>query len=278
MRNSIGHLVASIGRAAPFERGRWRFGSLAYMLIAPNAPDCRRIITTRYGFTMALDLRQFVDRSIYCTGDWEPHETQVIRRILKSGDTFADLGANIGYFTLLAAGIVGPTGHVHAFEANAKTHTLLLENIALNSATNVTAHLLAVGEVPGKAVIHHQEEGNAGGDVAVAAKPGDTSATVPMARLDTVLADRSISLIKLDIEGGEAKALRGAEKLLEGSAAPDLLFELSPHFLSKNGDDAEAMLEWLRSKGYSLTEIYTHVGDASKGSLKQSYYHAFKRR
>ncbi|KLI63900.1 FkbM family methyltransferase [Aurantiacibacter marinus] len=276
MRNNIGHLVASASRTAPFERGRWRLGSLAYKLVDPGAADYHQIVTTRHGFTMGLDLRQFIDRTIYCTGEWEPHETQVIQRILRPGATFADVGANIGYFTLLASHIVGPAGHVHAFEANAQTHALLSENMARNSATNVSAHLLAVSDEAGSAVIHHCEPGNAGRDMAMAAKPEDRGSTVRMERLDTVLANTSITLIKLDIEGGEAKALRGAEALLTGCSAPDLLFELTPQLLTENGDDATDLLEWLRGIGYILSEISVHGGKASADALEQSYYHASK--
>lgn len=277
MRNSIGHLIASASRAAPFERGRWRLGSLAYNLVDPGAADYRKVITTRYGFQMHLDLRQFIDRTIYCTGEWEPHETGVIQRILKPGDGFADIGANIGYFTLLAAGIVGPGGHVFAFEANSETHNLLLANIERNSLANVTAHLLAVGETSGQAMIHHGEPGNAGADAAMEAKAGEAGNTVPMDRLDAVLADKSLRLIKLDIEGGEAKALRGAEGLLRAASAPDLLFELTPDFLLKNGDNAGELLEWLRSLGYDLSEISVHGAKDTSGALEQSYYHAAKR-
>lgn len=277
MRNTIGHLVASASRAAPFERGRWRLGSLAYKMVDPGAADYHRVVKTRHGSTMGLDLRQFIDRTIYCTGEWEPHETQVIQRILRPGSSFADVGANIGYFTLLAAKIVGPTGHVHAFEANARTHALLSENIARNSANNVTAHLLAVSDEAGSAVIHHCEAGNAGRDMAMAAKPEDTGGTVRMERLDTILADTAITLIKLDIEGGEAKALRGGEAMLTRSAAPDLLFELTPQLLNENGDDAADLLEWLRGMGYVLSEISVHGAKASSDVLEQSYYHASKR-
>jgi len=278
MRNQIGHLLAAASRAAPFERGRWRLGSLAYRMVDSGAADYAKIITTRHGFDLALDLRQFIDRTIFCTGEWEPHETQVIARILKPGDSFADVGANIGYFALLAAKIVGPEGHVYAFEANPETYKLLQDNIARNGAANVTAHHLAIGEDAGHAVIHRHEAGNAGRDVAMVAQDGETGDQVRMERLDSVLGDASIKLIKLDIEGGEAKALRGAQAILEGEDAPQLLFELTPQFLVDNGDDAGELLEWLRGLGYLLTEIATHGDHGEGGEASQSYYHAVKRR
>lgn len=277
MRGQIGHLFAAACRSAPFERGRWRLGAAAYRHLNAAQIASSHVISTRHGFDMSVDLRQFVDRTIYCMGEWEPHESALIQKLLKPGDCFVDVGANIGYFSLLAAKLVGPEGKVFAFEANARTHALLLENLARNDARQVAPQWLAVGEQSGHAIIHHYEPGNAGGDVARLADGGDTKNRVRMERLDEVLAGTPIALIKLDIEGGEAKALRGASGLLDGDHAPDLLFELTPRLLEDSGDNAEDLLNWLRDRQYHLTKIASHAGGLTSGSQGQSYFHATKR-
>jgi FkbM family methyltransferase len=249
--------LAALCRAAPFERGRWRIGSLASRLIesAPLPPG-RRTVATRHGFAMSLALGEHVDRSIWCQGEWEPLQTRLIGDILRPGDRFVDVGANIGYFSLLAARCVGPQGSVTAIEANADTHALLKANLALNGCANVDTRLVAVGEAPGRARIVSPEAGNAGADRV--AFDADGAGTLEVERLDSLLGSAPVRLIKIDIEGAEAKAIRGAGALLEGSDAPDLVFEFTPEFLSATGDDPAALLGHLIRLGYRVSELTNH--------------------
>jgi len=278
MRNSLATFLAGVCRNAPIERGRWRIGSLASRLFeSGQLPRQRRTVATRHGFAMSLALDEFVDRAIYCQGEWEPLETQLFRQVLRPGDAVADIGANIGWFTLLAARLVGPRGRVHAFEANHRTFERLGENLALNPVGNVEPHLVAVGEAPGRARIAHREDGNSGADSAVmdAAGPG----SVPVVRLDKVLAGVPLRLIKLDIEGWEAKALRGAEGLLRAATGPDLVFEFTPEFLAAAGDDPRELPRWLEAMDYRLYEI-TKAGLEEPGedifTRRQTYLYCRK--
>lgn len=250
MRQAIGHALAASSRRAPFERGRWRIGSLAYRLI-DGGVGVQSAVQTRHGFSMNLDLAQFVDRTIYCTGEWEPLETALIAEILKPGDTFVDVGANIGYFTLLASQRIGAGGKVIAVEANPRTFKLLEANVRLNGCINVALNHVAAGEAAGFATMFEREAGNAGGDQVDFASDG----TITVERLDSLIGDAPVRLIKLDIEGAEAKALRGATGLLERSDAPDLVFEFTPKFLSGMGDDPRELIALLESFGYRLDTI-----------------------
>ena len=163
-RRVLGHALAATCRNAPFERGRWRIGNLAYRLIdGGRSADLQPAVQTRHGFAMNLDLAEFVDRTIFCTGEWEPRETALISELLKPGDTFVDVGANIGYFTLLASRLVGATGKVIGIEANPRTFKLLEANVALNHCANVDLRHVAAGEAPGFATMVEREPGNAGG-------------------------------------------------------------------------------------------------------------------
>jgi FkbM family methyltransferase len=272
-------MLAFTSRAAPFERGRWRIGSLAYGFLGAPCAQAREIVKTRHGFDMSLDLAQFVDRTIYCTGEWEPLETQLIKQVLCPGDTFVDVGANIGYFTLLASRLVGPTGRVCAIEANAATFALLQANLELNRCSNVDAHLLAAGESAGFATVVSSDAGNAGGDhaeFAAEAQAGSVAAN----RLDWLLADAVVDLIKLDIEGAEAKAIRGAAGLLRRKQAPDLIFEFTPRFLQRAGDDPAELLQFLKLAGYRLQLIEpAGLTDAADGigGQEQVYLYCSKR-
>jgi FkbM family methyltransferase len=278
MRQLLATTLAATCRAAPFERGRWRVGSLAARLFEAGVlPAGRRTVATRHGFSMSLDLRQLVDREIYCQGVWEPLETKLFARVLRPGDHVVDVGANIGWFSLLAARLVGPAGRVHSFEANRATFDLLQTNLALNACTNITAHCVAVGEENGLARIAPREAGNAGADGVELASSGVD--TVPLVRLDAVLGEARLRLIKLDIEGWEAKALRGAEGLLRRGDAPDLVFEFTPEFLSAAGDDPRELVAWLEGLGYLVRVVDKagmHAPDDALYTRRQSYLYCTK--
>ena len=268
--SKLGHAMAGISRNAPFEKGRWRIGSLAYRLIDGGASSgVQSAVQTRHGFAMNLDLAQFVDRTIFCTGEWEPLETALISEILRPGDVFVDVGANIGYFTLLASRRVGASGRVIAVEANPRTFKLLDANVRLNSCTNVDLHHVAAGESAGFATMFEREAGNAGGDQ-VDFATNDTPGAIPVERLDELLGAQPVRLIKLDIEGAEAKALSGATGLLERADAPDLVFEFTPKFLAGMGDDPRALIGLLETLGYRLQTI----GNAGRVPADERIYAA----
>lgn len=277
MANAIGHLAAWASRNYPFEKGQWRLGSLAYGLL-PEAAVGKQIRTTRtrYGFAMRLDLGQFVDRTIYCTGGWEPLETQVILAALRPGDTFVDVGANIGFFSLLAHQRVAPNGRVHAVEATPSTADLLDANIARNAASSIYVHRCAAGDREAAVTMVVHDAGNIGSNHL---SFGDAGPAVPLRRLDNLLASETIRLIKLDIEGAEAMALRGAGAILDGDTAPALLFEFSPDMLRGMGDDPAALLDHLEVRGYAIYEIHpdrlTPRSDAVLGRA-QTYLLALK--
>ena len=87
---------------------------------------------------MKLDLRDAVQRRMYFYGDYdERYEAQMIRRLLDQGETFWDIGANIGYFSLLAAAALQHTGRVIAFEPGRVAYARLMDNIALNPFRNI---------------------------------------------------------------------------------------------------------------------------------------------
>lgn len=281
MANAIGHLAAWASRKYPFEKGQWLLGALAYHLLPEAAVRSDiRTAQTRHGFAMRLDLGQFVDRTIYCTGGWEPLETRVIAAALKPGDRFVDVGANIGFFSLLALRLVGPAGRVDAIEATPSTADLLDANIALNGAGAIRVHRCAVGDREGTAHMVVHDAGNIGSNHLALDDAADAEgAPVALRRLDTLLGDAPVRLIKLDIEGAEAMALRGAGALLDGAEAPALLFEFSPSMLRGMGDDPAALLGDLAAWGYAIYEIHPDrltPPDAAIMTRVQTYLLALK--
>src|SRR5205814_351485 len=99
---------------------------------------------TRFGSVMKIDTRDAIQRFVYFFGVFEPTITKYLMESLRRSDIYIDIGANVGYHSLLASKLVGPTGKVFAFEASPSIFQILTENLQANHATNVVAFNLAV--------------------------------------------------------------------------------------------------------------------------------------
>ncbi|WP_332678766.1 FkbM family methyltransferase, partial [Brevundimonas sp.] len=165
------------------------------------------------------------------------------------------------FLSLLAHRLVGPEGRIHAIEATPSTADLLDDNIARNDAGAIRVHRCAASDREGMANMVVHDAGNIGSNHLSFDREG-AGAGIPLRRLDSLLAGEAIRLIKLDIEGAEAMALRGAGALLDGDTTPALLFEFSPNMLRGMGDDPAALLAHLEGKGATVLD---QTGLAQKG-------------
>lgn len=163
---------------------------------------------------------------------YEPHLTRQLRALLGPGSVFVDVGANIGFFTLLAAARVGPKGRVHAFEARADNLSLLRRSVEDNGFANVEVHQCAVSDRAGNLAFFASGTWYSNGRIVGDDEAG--SERLPRVRavtLDQVLANEPrVDVIKMDIEGAEARALAGMRGLLRRHR-PVLLTEFSPDLL-----------------------------------------------
>ncbi len=143
--------LAAYVRHSPEHRGHWRLASLA-VAWAPLLKDLARPKTVRLreGFRLIVDGRSQTGRIAYATGRYEPAITALIRTVVRPNDAVVDVGANIGYFSLLSSRAVGPDGRVLAFEPAPMVRTALLANLALNRTRNVTVHDVALGAGDGE--------------------------------------------------------------------------------------------------------------------------------
>ena len=193
---------------------------------------------------------------------YETHIAGLLRRLLRPGQGFLDVGANIGFHTLLAARRVGPRGRVIAVEMMPRNCDLLRASLRVNDFRNVTLHQVAaaekaqtlrftygVGAGNGMLVNDYvQELVGYGGYSAV-------TAVQAAAIDDLVSAGQPIHLVKMDIEGAELRALQGMKRLLE-SQRPRLIFEFFPHMLRHiGGIEPAALLQAVRAHGYDIQVI-----------------------
>ena len=165
----------------------------------------------------------------YIDGTYEPAVQRVLEERLRPGMTFYDVGANAGFFSLLGARLVGPTGRVVSFEPHPLTASILAKQMAFNGKSNVRICVKAVTEMCGTARLDDEKP-------AVMASIMNTSSqrtiVVPVTTLDwEVSRHPPPDLIKIDVEGAEMRVLRGAEALLT-TRRPDLLVELHSKELS----------------------------------------------
>jgi FkbM family methyltransferase len=180
--------------------------------------------------------------------DHEPEVKNVLTRLLKPGMNMIDAGANIGYFTLLAARTVGATGHVYAFEPTPATVELLRKNIAVNNyADRVTVTPKALTDKEAQVRIYLDELASGVSSIFPGKREGDF-VDVAGVSLDDFFAELdwpTIHIIKMDIEGAEKMALGGMKELCRRNPELKLVVELNLSF------DVEALFEALLGCGFS---------------------------
>lgn len=212
--------------------------------------DVRRIELD--GFRLVLDGADVsVCAPIIARRGWEPHLTEVFRRHIRRGMRVADVGANVGYFTMLSASLVGAEGEVFAFEPNSENCRLLLQSAAENDFRNVRLFPLALAEACGHAYFTTHIGSNGGLVPAAPSLATGHGTIVPTARLDSLLAP-PIHFMKVDVEGAEYGVFRGAASLIS-AAHPVLMSEFSCEMISRvSGCAPRAFLEFFLHYGYRI--------------------------
>jgi FkbM family methyltransferase len=192
-----------------------------------------------------------------CLNDnWEPEETAFFISRLHAGDTVLDIGANIGWFSLVAAKHIGPTGVIHAFEPRPVTYSMLAKTIALNGLRDLV-HLweYALSDEAGDLMINWAANtDNPGNSFVTKDKTGPAgheSARVRAVRLDELLPDIAPDVIKIDVEGAEPMVFAGAVNALK-RRRPIILSELFPDQLMKvSGKTPVQYIQQMEEYGYA---------------------------
>ena len=181
-----------------------------------------------HGFEICLNPEdRGISPSIGVLGWYELRTTELFIEILRKGDTVVDVGANVGFFTLLAASIVGQRGTVLSFEPEPTSFSLLSESIRRNNFSNVILLQKCVSEVDGERTLHLSGTSHKGLH-SIVHDSGGTSLTVPSTRLDTEtlsLGIDHIDLLKIDAEGAEPEILTGAMHLLSENRVRSIILE-----------------------------------------------------
>lgn len=194
-------------------------------------------------------------------GDYEPHVTRIFQERVKPGMYVLDIGANIGFFTLLSAALVGPSGSVMAIEPNPENAKLVELSRRANGFENVTIVQAGAGRALGLLVLNTAYSNGTTSALSDDAAQLADATTVPCLRIDDIFPeDKPVGFIKIDIEGAEYNALLGASKLIK-RCHPVIVSEFSPSLLQGiSGIDARDYLKFILDFGYRVS-IIEHRGD-----------------
>ncbi|QLQ13833.1 MAG: FkbM family methyltransferase [Brevundimonas sp.] len=207
-----------------------------------------------------IDLADTVVSMGCLAGNYEPQETRFVLQTLAPGDVFVDIGANLGWFTILAADRVGSAGQVHAFEPGSLTRGLLQRSVDDNGfGDRVQIHSVALGMRRDRGTCcrtlppvvtegYMAPAGDAG-------SAGFAGQDVDVRPLDALAIDRRVKLIKMDVEGSEPLVLRGAQNLIARDR-PLILAEVYDELLRLvSGTDAAGFRRQVRDMGYRIHAI-----------------------
>lgn len=244
-----------------------KIANLLPKLLIPK-PKSELISMTRYGFWMKINpvKDNGVERSLYYSGTYEKGTLDVMIHLLREGDTFVDIGANIGLMSILAARAVKAKGKVISFEPNPVTRAILEENIRINDVTNIEVSSFAIGSATEKALIYDRWDANRGSASLIKPDMETDSYEIQVTPLSQYLpAGTRIDLIKIDVEGYELEALKGSKEILASPNAPMLIVECCEIRENTFGNNTQVLFDFIKSA--NKYRVFKSV--AGKGRLSK---------
>lgn len=223
----------------------------------PPLPARKRIANVVFEF----DLDRYRGTAPMYFGSYAIPLVETMKRYLRPGNIFLDVGANIGYLSAIAAGLVGPTGQVHCFEPVPDYFERVQKLADLNPDYSFHVNYCAAGEQPGRCNIYVTRE--AGQSTLVADYKTDpeiiSTLQVPVIRLDGYLEERGIervTLIKIDAEGFELPILRGLQGFFRKcSQRPAILCEIAPRAYPLMGRKVSELADYMAEYGYRAHDL-----------------------
>ncbi|MGH9016416.1 MAG: FkbM family methyltransferase [Acidimicrobiales bacterium] len=244
--------------------------------------DHTALVATRFGAKMLLDTTDaMVTPWLVLDGLWESHVTGWLQETLRPGQVVVDVGANVGYFTVLAAMLVGPQGAVVAVEAHPRLAELLRRNVIINGLHgSVTVWPRAAWSRATELKLHlrqHFASNSSVGSVGAEAlsRLGDTEEIVEVAAvaLDDLLEGVGpVDVLKVDVEGAEVQVFTGLARTLAASRDVTVMFEWSPQQVRDVGDEPAALIELLRGHGFRFRLLERGLEEIDDATLRALPY------
>ena len=230
-------------------------GSFGYRLASAGLRQ--RDVAVRNGVAKGLKFNTGESCPELALGTYEVPIQNIFTQHLKAGDVFYDIGANVGFFTVIAAKLVGTTGKVYAFEPGQGNASSIRHNAQLNNFTQV--------EVIEKAVSHSSGEGqlllaqySGGHALATADAPPDLAGevTVDLVSIDDLIAQKKIqppNFVKVDVEGAELDVLKGMTETIK-TYKPTIIYEVDDGDRTAYDRKYQELASFLQSFNYQVTQ------------------------
>ncbi len=226
--------------------------------VPPRVPfpsDRLALVWTRDGQPL-WSPKECVQDGKYYAESWEPYTISLFLESLRPGATVLDVGAHVGYYTLLAARAVGRTGTVYALEPGPAEAALLLWNVRMNGHGHVWVVPQAAGNRVGSAQLclsGVSSMHSLGRHELAGAWQGST--TVGMVTIDALLAGRSVDVVKMDVEGAEPLVLEGMQETVRRSPGLTIFSEFSPQMCRALSLDPEEFVARLHDLGLEVSLV-----------------------
>ena len=205
-------------------------------------------------------------------GYYEKNETELFKKIVKKGMVILDIGANIGYYTLLAARLIGAEGKVYAFEPDPYNFSLLNKNVKINGYNNVTTVQKAVFSQSGKMQLFLDKNNLGGHSLSKANVNKSNSTSTEVTSIDDyfINSKQKIDLVKMDVQGLEMKVIEGMDNVIKENKEIQIILEFWPWGLQNAGSSSPTLLNKLGEYGFTLYDIEPHLKPVSVDALLSS--------
>ncbi len=251
-----------------------RRGLALYKIIAKSCHHLLRLFGIKPKKIVMLPIQQhkmYVDifdmsipPSLIVLGVWEPGTTTLIKKLIQTNMTVVDIGANIGYYTLIAAYLVGPHGKVYAFEPEPNNFNLLNKNVQVNKYNNVVTVCKAVADRVSisKMILH--PTGHGAHKLLTTNNAHETTVSVEVTTLDKFFKDikKPIDVVKIDVEGFEPAVVDGMRNIIKQNPNIKLLLEFHPRIIQQCGYSPKDFLTDIEHYGFKMFYI-----DEASGQL-----------
>lgn len=196
------------------------------------------------------------DALALASGRYEPDETAWYERHVGPGELVVEIGANIGFFSLILARAVGPDGRVISYEPDPDLNAILRRNAAENGYANIDVREAAAADKSGTMTFYRAPKNTGDNRLFTHGEDGEVF-PVRVVRIDEDLADLKdrIDLLKMDIQGAEPLALAGMEDIFRDRPPRRMLIEFWPHGIIGMGNDPRAMIDLIRDAGFRITTM-----------------------
>ena len=234
------------------------------------------MIRTSLGKKMYIDSRDIgIASNLMIRGYWELGYTKFLMSKLNKGQCFVDVGANFGYYSIIAASLVGDKGKVYAIEPNPFLASLIEKSCKANGYNNVSILKIAASNSTDGAVLNYINGDYGGGSLVSSGNDKKEHLYVPTAPLDDVISEKDVHMVKIDVEGFEIQVLQGMKEIVKRNPDIIILMEYTPILIERAGCSKKDLVDFVDEFGLKIFYIDRTTGKLQKitpNKVGQGYY------